>query len=107
MENPTNAAYGKGEVPENPAEKTKFLGIVFRKDERWKVGVVIGVVLFFMILFILLIMPTGLSFLAAKNAGGFFGFLGLFTGYMLGFFLLNLAFFGIVVGILYAIQKTA
>lgn len=107
MENPENAAYGKGDVPENPGEKTKVFGMVFRKDELWKVGVVIGAVLLMNIMFVFFLMPTGISFLAAKNATGLLSFMGIFAGYMLGFFLTAALFFGAVVGILYAIQQNA
>ena len=107
MENPSNAAYGTGEVPEKPGEKTKVLGMVFRKDELWKVGAVIGVVLLANIMFVFFLMPTGISFLAAKNATGLLSFMGIFAGYMIGFFLTVALFFAAVVGILYAIQKNA
>lgn len=107
MENPSNAAYGKGQVPENPAEKTKVLGMTFRKDELWKVGAVIGGLLFVVILFTFFLMPTGISFLAAKNATGLVSFMGIFTGYMFGFLLTMVLFFAAVIGILYAIQQNA
>ena len=107
MENPSNAAYGQGEVPKNPAEKVKVLGMTFRKDELWKVGAVIGAVLLVNIMFVFFLMPTGISFLAAKNATGLMSFMGLFAGYMFGFLLTIGLFFGVVVGILYAIQQSA
>ncbi len=107
MEIPTNAAYGKGEVPQNPAEKTKILGLTFRKDELWKVGAVIAGVLFVVFLFTFFLMPTGISFLAAKNSTTLAGFMALFTGYMFGFVLMVVLFFTAVVGILYTIQNSA
>ena len=107
MENPSNAAYGRGKVPENPGEKTKVLGMTFPSSEMWKVGAVIGAVLIVNILFIFFLMPTGISFLAAKNASGLFSFMGLFATYMIGFAFTIGVFFAIVVGILYAIQMNA
>jgi hypothetical protein len=107
METPVNAAYGKGDVPENPGEKTKVLGMVFRKDELWKVVITIGAVLVVILFFIVFLMPTGISFLAAKNASGLVGYMGLFTGYMFGFILIVASFFAAVLGILYLIQTYA
>lgn len=107
MNNPSNAAYGRGEVPQNPAEKTKVLGMTFRKDELWKVGAVIGGLLFVVILFTFFLMPTGISLLAAKNATGLMSFMAIFSGYMFGFLLTIVLFFAAVVGILYAIQQNA
>jgi ABC-type branched-subunit amino acid transport system permease subunit len=107
MESPVNAAYGKKDVPENPGEKTKIFGMVFRKEEMWKVGLVIGAVLVVTLFFIIFLMPTGISFLAAKNASGLLGYMGLFTGYMFGFVFVIAGFFAAVVGILYLIQKYA
>jgi hypothetical protein len=48
-------------------------------------------------------MPSGFSFLAAKNATGLVSYMGLFASYMIGFLLIAGAFFGTIVGILYAI----
>lgn len=107
MEHPSNAAYRRGEARENPAEKMKILGITLRKDQLWMAGAVIGGVLFMTVLFIFFLMPTGISFLAAKNASGLFGFMGLFAAYMFGFLFTILLFFASVVGILYAIQQYA
>ena len=107
MDNPSNAVYGPGKAPENPAEKTKVLGITLRKDQLWMAGAVIGGVLFLTVLFIFFLMPTGISFLAAKNASGLFGFMGLFGAYMFGFLFTVLLFFAAVVGILFTIQKYA
>lgn len=107
MESPANAAYGKTDVPENPGEKTKVLGMVFRKEEMWKVIAVIGGVLAVILFFIVILMPSGISFLAAKNASGLLGYMGLFTGYMFGFVFIVAGFFAAVVGILYLIQTYA
>ena len=48
-------------------------------------------------------MPSGFSFLAAKNATGLVSYMWLFGSYMVGFLLIATAFFGAIVGILYAI----
>lgn len=107
MEHPANAVYGRRDKPENPAEKTKILGVTLRKDQLWMAGAVIGGVLFVTVLFIFFLMPTGISFLAAKNASGLFGFMGLFAAYMFGFLFTIFLFFAAVIGILYAIQLYA
>lgn len=107
MEHPANAVYGKRDVPENPAEKTKVLGMTLRKDQLWMAGAVIGGVLFLTVLFIFFLMPTGISFLAAKNASSLVGFMGLFAAYMFGFLFTILLFFASVIGILYTVQLYA
>jgi hypothetical protein len=48
-------------------------------------------------------MPSGFSFLAAKHATDLVSYMWLFASYMLGFLLIAGAFFGTIVGILYAI----
>jgi hypothetical protein len=48
-------------------------------------------------------MPSGFSFLAAKNASGLLSYMWLFAGYMIGFIAISLVFFGAIVGVLYAI----
>ena len=80
--------------------------MIFRKDDMWKVGAVIGGVLLINLFFIFFLMPTGISFLAAKNSTGLLGFMGLFAGYMAGFLVIVTIFFAIVVGILYALQQS-
>ena len=107
MDTPTNAAYGKGEVPENPGEKVKIFGMVFQKSEAWKILLVIGGVFVVILFFILFLMPSGISFLAAKNASGLLGYMALFTGYMFGFIFIVTIFFAIVLSILYLIQQYA
>lgn len=107
MESPVNASYGKTDVPENPGEKTKVLGMVFRKEEMWKVGLAIGGVFLVLVVIILILMPSGISFLAAKNASGLLGYMGLFTGYMFGFLAIVTAFFAAIVGVLYLVQVYA
>ena len=106
MQNPSNAVYGRGEVPEDPSRKMKVFGMVFRKDDLWKVGAVIGGVLLVNIFFIFFLMPTGISFLAAKNSDGLLGFMGLFAAYMAGFLVIVSVFFAVVIGVLFALQKS-
>ena len=107
METPTNGGYAKDEVPENPGEKVKILGMVFQKGDAWKILVVIGGVFVLVLFFILFLMPSGISFLAAKNASGLLGYMALFTGYMLGFIFIVSIFFAVILWILYLIQRYA
>lgn len=41
-------------------------------------------------------LPSGLPFLAAKNADGFAGYIGYFFSYMFGFFLVLVVFFALL-----------
>ena len=107
MDRPVNASYKKNEVPENPGEKVKILGMVFKKSESWKIVLVIGGVFVFLFFLIVFLMPSGIPFLAAKNASGLLGYMALFTGYMIGFIFIILLFFAIVLSILYLIQRYA
>lgn len=98
---PTNAATGKDTTQES--ELTTVLGVRIPTDQVWKVavGIAAGALLVLVIIFVL--MPSGFSFLAAKNASGLLSYMWLFAGYMLGFLAISLVFFGSIVGVLYAI----
>jgi len=79
MDNPVNAVYGRYD---KPAEHQKPISL-------WMIGA--GVVLLFVLWSVFLTLPSGIPFLAAKFAGGFFSYIGLFFLYMMGFFFLLIA----------------
>lgn len=81
METPVNAVYGKNEVPQPDKPIMVFGRAVTSKT--FYTGLIATSALVLTIILVLL--PSGLPFLAAKNAGGFFGYIGLFFLYMLGF----------------------
>lgn len=92
-----------GESTTRQPEMTTIFGLRVPTDQVWMVvtGIAAAALLFLVITFIL--MPSGFTFLAAKNASGLLGYMGLFTAYMFGFVILSLAFFGTIIGILYAV----
>jgi hypothetical protein len=101
MDLPTNAATGKD--TEQESEMTTVLGLRIPTEQIWKVAVGIGAVALVVLVIIFVLMPSGFSFLAAKNATGLVSYMWLFGSYMIGFLLIAGAFFGAIVGILYAI----
>jgi hypothetical protein len=82
---------------------TTVLGLRIPTAQIWKVAVGIAAVALAVLILIFVLMPSGFSFLAAKNATGLLSYMWLFGSYMIGFLLISLAFFGAIVGILYAI----
>lgn len=100
MDIPVNAAYQTDEVPGSNRPVTVF-GIRVPAESRSTFYVGVGAVVVMLLFVILLLLPSGIPFLAAKNAGGFTGYVGLFFVYMLGFFALAIAFVAIlsVVGV--------
>ena len=82
---------------------TTILGVRIPTEQIWKVVVGIAAAALVVLIIIFVLMPSGFSFLAAKNATGLLSYMGLFAGYMIGFLFIALAFFGAVVGILYAV----
>ena len=98
---PTNAATDKS--TDRESEMTTVLGVRIPTAQIWKVAVGIAAAALMVLVLIFVLMPSGFSFLAAKNATGLVSYMGLFAGYMLGFILIAGAFFGTIVGILYAI----
>lgn len=101
MDTPTNAATGKS--TDRESELTTILGVRIPTAQIWKVAVGIAVVALGVLILIFVLMPSGFSFLAAKNATGLLSYMGLFAGYMLGFLAIALVFFGAIVGALYAV----
>ncbi len=98
---PTNAATDKDTTQES--EMTTVLGVRIPTEQIWKVAVGIAAAAFLTLLIIFVLMPSGFSFLAAKNASGLLSYMWLFAGYMIGFIAISLVFFGAIVGVLYAI----
>jgi hypothetical protein len=97
----TNAASDK--PTEQASEMTTVFGVRIPTEQIWKVAVGIAAAALAVLVLIFVLMPSGFSFLAAKNATGLLSYMGLFAGYMVGFILISLAFFGTIAGILYAI----
>ncbi len=98
---PTNAATGKD--TEQESEMTTIFGVRVPTEQIWKVAVGIAVAALAVLVIIFVLMPSGFTFLAAKNASGLLSYMWLFTGYMIGFLAISLVFFGAIAGILYAI----
>jgi hypothetical protein len=98
---PTNAATEKDTTQES--EMTTILGLRIPTGQIWKVAVGIAGAALVVLIIIFVLMPSGFSFLAAKNATGLVSYMGLFAGYMIGFLFISIAFFGAIVGVLYAI----
>lgn len=84
---------------------TTVLGVRIPTAQIWKVAVGIGAAALVVLILIFVLMPSGFSFLAAKNATGLLSYMGLFAGYMLGFLAIALVFFGAIAGVLYALYK--
>lgn len=82
---------------------TTVLGVRIPTEQIWKVAVGIAAAAFVVLVIIFVLMPSGFSFLAAKNATGLLSYMSLFAGYMLGFLAIALAFFGAIAGVLYAV----
>lgn len=101
MDLPTNAATGKDTDQES--EMTTVLGVRIPVDQIWKVAVGIAAAALVVLIIIFVLMPSGFSFLAAKNATGLLSYMWLFGSYMVGFLLIAGLFFGAIVGILYAV----
>jgi len=97
----TNAATGKDTDQES--EMTTILGVRIPMDQIWKVAVGIAAAALVVLIIIFVLMPSGFSFLAAKNATGLLSYMWLFGSYMVGFLLIAGLFFGAIVGILYAV----
>jgi hypothetical protein len=97
----TNAASDKS--TEQASEMTTVFSVRIPTEQLWKVAVGIAAAALVLLVIILVLMPSGFSFLAAKNATGLLSYMSLFTSYMLSFLLLVAAFFAVVVGVLYAV----
>ena len=82
---------------------TTVLGVRIPVDQIWKVAVGIAAAALVVLIIIFVLMPSGFSFLAAKNATGLLSYMWLFGSYMVGFLLIAGLFFGAIVGLLYAV----
>jgi di/tricarboxylate transporter len=99
MDNPVNAAYGRYDKPPEHEKPLVVLGYTVPAQYRLPLFVVAGLFILFVLWSVFLTLPSGFPFLAAKFAGGFFSYIGLFFLYMIGFFaLLLLIAAGVVVG---------
>lgn len=97
----TNAAQDKDTTRES--EMTTVLGVRIPTEQIWKVAVGIAAAALVVLIIIFVLMPSGFSFLAAKNATGLLSYMWLFAGYMIGFILIAGVFFGAITGVLYAV----
>ena len=93
----TNAAYDPNK---NTIEETKrpitVLGVVVPGEKTWMVAAGLFAVLVFLSMVVLLLLPSGLPYLAAKFSDGFLSYLVLFFAYMFGFFFIMLIFFSLI-----------
>jgi hypothetical protein len=101
MDLPTNAATGTD--TDREPEMTTVLGVRVPTDQTWKVAVGIAGAALVVLVLIFVLMPSGFSFLAAKNATGLLSYMGLFASYMIGFLVIAGLFFGAIVGVLYTV----
>ena len=84
MDFPSNAAYGPKDKPKEPPRAVTIAGVRVPGQHVWMIGAgILGLVAIATIT-ILFILPSGIPFLAAKFAGGFFDYVGLFFVYMVG-----------------------
>lgn len=93
METPSNAVYGKDDAPPPKYGPVTFLGVRIPQESRPIIAWGLLAALIVMVTIIVFLLPSGIPFLAAKNSGGFFGYVGLFFLYMFGFFLILSMFF--------------
>jgi hypothetical protein len=88
MDFPTNAAYGPMDAPKEEPRAVEIAGVRVPGQHVWMLGVgILGLVAVATII-ILFALPSGIPFLAAKFAGGFLEYVGLFFVYMVGFLFL-------------------
>jgi hypothetical protein len=99
MNSPMNAAYEAKKVPSEPAVAVTILGYRIPGDKVWIVTTVLFAALVFLVGIVLFLLPSGLPFLAAKNADGFLGYIFYFFGYMFGFFGVLIVFFSILIAL--------
>ena len=84
MDVPSNAAYGRNDTPKDPPRAVTIAGVRVPGQHVWMIGAgILGMVAIATIV-ILFVLPSGIPFLAAKFAGGFWEYIGLFFVYMMG-----------------------
>lgn len=99
MDPAMNAAYEKNRMPEERKREPigiTILGYDIPGDKVWMVTAGLFGVLVVLTVFIVFALPSGLPYLAAKNADGFLGYVGYFFGYMIGFFLILIVLFALL-----------
>jgi hypothetical protein len=96
METPVNAAYGRGEVPKKEPRAITILGVRIPGQQVWMVMAGLFAILVLLCILVVVQLPSGIPFLAAKNADGFLGYVGYFFAYMFGFFFVLVVFFALL-----------
>ena len=96
MDRPVNAAYGRNEVPKKEPRAITVLGVRIPGQRVWMVVAGLFAILVSLCIIVVVQLPSGLPFLAAKNADGFAGYIGYFFAYMFGFFLVLVVFFALL-----------
>lgn len=104
METPVNAAYGRGEVPDKEPRAITILGFRIPGQQAWIVAAGLFAILVLLCVIVVVQLPSGIPFLAAKNATGFVDYVGLFFAYMFGFFFIMVIFFALL-GILAGVNR--
>ena len=99
MNNAMNAAYEKNKVPKEAPVAVTILGYRVPGDKVWIITSILLGVLIFLSTIILFVLPSGIPYLAAKNADGFFAYVAYFFAYMFGFFFTLVVFFSILVAL--------
>jgi hypothetical protein len=105
MDIPVNAAYGKGDAPPDKPQARTFLGMWFPGEQVWMITAAIASAMFILALIVLVLVPSGFPYLAAKNADGFAGYIAYFFMYMMGFFILVAAAVAAVLGVMAAVNR--
>jgi hypothetical protein len=96
MENPVNAAYGVKDVPKKEPRAITILGYRIPGQNVWMLAVGLFAILVLLVIIVVIQLPSGIPFLAAKHASGFFDYVLLFFGYMFGFFFVIVVFFALL-----------
>jgi hypothetical protein len=104
MDNPVNAAYGRGDVPPKERRAVTILGYRIPGQHAWIVAAGLFAILVLLCIIVVVQLPSGIPFLAAKNATGFLDYVGLFFAYMFGFFFIMVIFFSLL-GILAGVNR--
>lgn len=104
MDEPVNAARAKKDMPEDEAKTITFMGNRVSPDMQVRIAIGVAVGFFLLLVGILLFVPSGIPFLAAKNGSGLFSYIGLFFIYMLGYYAVVMLTMAAIAGILYLVQ---
>ena len=96
MDTPVNAAYGRNDVPKREPRAITVLGVRIPGQQVWMVVAGLFAILVLLCVIVVVQLPSGLPFLAAKNASGFTDYVGYFFAYMFGFFLVLVVFFALL-----------